>query len=98
VLQVEERLRFYDEGVAPRKNATVMAEAATLSRDAAGSGDEGMDAQDVLGGVPTGTMPGDEAGGKKKKKSKDKKRDSVRNGCMYVLFASVPRSVPLACS
>jgi hypothetical protein len=26
-LQVEERLRFYEEGVAPRKNASVMAEA-----------------------------------------------------------------------
>eukprot|EP00892_Ulva_mutabilis_P009833 jgi/Ulvmu1/7221/UM035_0007.1 len=30
--QVEERLRFYDDGVAPRKNATVMAEAMQQSK------------------------------------------------------------------
>ena len=31
-VQVEERLRFYDDGVAPRKNATVMAEAMEKSK------------------------------------------------------------------
>lgn len=81
--QVEERLRFYDEGVAPRKNATVMAEAVTLFKDAL-SDDDAMDADqvaDVLAGVPAGTLPGaggDEGGSETKKKKKSKKRDSVR--------------------
>lgn len=42
--QVEERLRFYEEGVAPRKNATVMAEAMSAFKDAAG---DDLDADDA---------------------------------------------------
>jgi hypothetical protein len=82
---VEERLRFYDDGVAPRKNATVMAEAVTLFNDAAGDDDD-MDAADVLAGVPPGLLPDGEGaaadGAKQKKKNKKKKskeRESVRD-------------------
>lgn len=47
--QVEERLRFYEEGVAPRKNAAVMGEAvasvktAVATEDAAGEGKKKKD-------------------------------------------------------
>lgn len=34
---MEERLRFYDDGVAPRKNATVMAEAMEKFKEAGGA-------------------------------------------------------------
>lgn len=40
-VQVEERLRFYDDGVAPRKNATVMAEAMEKSKVELGDADGG---------------------------------------------------------
>jgi nucleolar protein 56 len=57
--QVEERLRFYEEGVAPRKNAAAMAEAMAL---VAGEGGEG-------GGGEKDKEK------KKKDKKKDKKED-----------------------
>lgn len=61
--QVEERLRFYEEGVAPRKNVNVMQEAMAKLKtdlgDAAGDGDQE-----------------DKAEKKKEKKDKKKKRDA----------------------
>lgn len=38
-MKVEERLRFYDDGVAPRKNATVMAEAIEKTKAESGDAD-----------------------------------------------------------
>jgi nucleolar protein 56 len=57
--QVEERLRFYDDGVAPRKNATVMAEALEKFNEAH-KADDAMDAADA--------EPEDQTAKKKKKK------------------------------
>ena len=37
---MEERLRFYEDGVAPRKNATVMAEAMEKFKETAGDDDD----------------------------------------------------------
>ena len=50
--QVEERLRFYEEGVAPRKNVDVMLEAMAkvkdqLAGEAAGGGGDGADKKKV---------------------------------------------------
>ena len=80
-MQVEERMRFYDEGVAPRKNATVMAEAVASFKDALDDddGDVDMAAMDT-----PATIASEEGDGKKKKKKKSKKREAVR-GCRLPL-------------
>lgn len=68
--QVEERLRFYEEGAAPTKNATAMAEAAAR----AGGGEAGG-----KGGKAAVPPPSDKkaakAGDKKEKKEKKDKKD-----------------------
>ncbi|GFH06734.1 nucleolar protein, component of C/D snoRNPs, partial [Haematococcus lacustris] len=63
--QVEERLRFYEEGVAPRKNAAVMAEALAKLKEEAGAG---AGAPGVVADEPNGVAPSKE---KKKKKKRD---------------------------
>lgn len=89
--QVEERLRFYDEGVAPRKNATVMAEAMKEFKDAVGSDDEG-DAG--AAGTPAAAAGGagamDVDGETPKKKSK-KKSKGVRLSGAQLCFRGFRR-------
>lgn len=71
-MQVEERLKFYEDGVAPRKNATAMAEA--MDRFKAGLADRaGADAMDVV----AAETDKDKASEKKEKKRKSKDRESV---------------------
>lgn len=60
--QVEERLRFYEEGVAPRKNLDVMKEVISALGDAAGEGEE---------------VPMEDGEKKKKKEKKEKKRKAA---------------------
>ena len=64
--QVEERLRFYEEGVAPRKNLEVMKEVL--------GGLKASDALDDGEGIPAAAA---ENGGKKKKKTSSKKDADV---------------------
>lgn len=73
-LQVEERLRFYDDGVAPRKNATVMAEAISSFKDALGDADDDDGDAEMEDAAPAETP---------KAKKKSKKRLSVR--CLPLL-------------
>jgi nucleolar protein 56 len=68
--QVEERLRFFDEGIAPRKNATVMAEA--MAQFKGGAGDEDMADEDEAADEML------EEGEKRKKKKKSKSLGKVR--------------------
>ncbi|KAL6765680.1 nucleolar protein, component of C/D snoRNPs [Haematococcus lacustris] len=55
--QVEERLRFYEEGVAPRKNAAVMAEALAKLKEEAGAG---AGAPGAVADEPNGVAPSKE--------------------------------------
>lgn len=64
-IQVEERLRFYEEGVKTRPNAAVMEEAAGILAEQIGA--EGGDI--VMGGAENGV----DVKEKKKKKKKSKK-------------------------
>lgn len=87
---MEERLRFYDEGVAPRKNATVMAEAMAAFKR--GSGDDAMaDDDDEVGERAV------ECEGKKKKPKKSKSLGEVRAvyTAMSVVWCSSFSTVPL---
>lgn len=68
-MQVEERLRFYDDGVAPRKNATVMGEAMENFKEAGGAADLRNGDEDMADPEPVEEKP---------KKKKKKKRTSVR--------------------
>lgn len=68
-MQVEERLRFYDDGVAPRKNATVMAEAMEQFKEAGGA--DAMEEGDVEMAEPEPVQD-------KPKKKKKKRSVSVR--------------------
>jgi len=80
--QVEERLKFYDSGVAPAKNIDVMAEVAGVLRAegvdvdgtkaAAAKAAARAEAAGAGGGVAAPATPGKKD--KKKKKKKDKKR------------------------
>lgn len=69
--QVEERLKFYDTGDAPRKNIDVMTQVATQLRAAEEKAGKTKDktAKMVIDDVD------EDVGEKKKKKKKDKKRD-----------------------
>ena len=51
--QVEERLRFYDGGLKPRKNVEVMTEAATLAREQAGGGGDAQQQVEADDGAGT---------------------------------------------
>jgi hypothetical protein len=70
--QVEERLKFYEEGIAPRKNATVMAEAMEKFKAGLGDGEDGDDAAMDEGG------DGEAAGTPGEKEKKAKKRDKEK--------------------
>jgi len=65
--QVEERLRFYEEGVAPKKNADAMAEVIAALGDAAGDGG--------AGGAVT---PKTKSGKKRSKSGDDTEKDSAK--------------------
>ena len=65
--QVEERLRFYEEGVAPKKNADAMAEVIAALGDAAGDGG--------AGGAVT---PKTKSGKKRGKSGDDTEKDSAK--------------------
>ena len=67
--QVEERLKFYETGAAPRKNIDVMTEVAKELK--AARGDDLDDDDDDMEGVKTP---------KSKKEKKDKKSDKKRKG------------------
>jgi hypothetical protein len=69
-------LRFYEEGVAPRKNASVMAEAMAKLKEEVGSQPEAEDAN----------------GEAKKKKKKDKVWERVRAVCRSVMSGIQPAS------
>ncbi|GAB4819399.1 hypothetical protein N2152v2_006445 [Parachlorella kessleri] len=75
--QVEERLRFYEEGVAPRKNLDVMHE--VLGSLKAKEGD-----------VAAAAAAPDADGGEKKKKKKDKKRKAEGEEQQQQQEAEVP--------
>jgi nucleolar protein 56 len=67
-VQVEERLRFYDDGVAPRKNATAMAEAMEKFKGAGGA--DALQDEDAEMAEPEPVV--------EKPKKKKKKRSSVQ--------------------
>jgi nucleolar protein 56 len=81
-VQVEERLRFYDDGVAPRKNATVMAQAMDKVNeagvaDALREPDAEVAEPDAEMAEPDAEMAEPEPVVEKPKKKKKKKRASV---------------------
>lgn len=65
--QVEERLRFYEEGVAPKKNADAMAEVIAALGDAAGDG-----------GADGAVTPKTKSGKKRSKSGDDTEKDSAK--------------------
>ncbi|CAM6097728.1 unnamed protein product [Calypogeia fissa] len=64
--QVEERLEFYDKGIAPRKNVDVMKDAMKLAENGA------QKTEDVDMAEADGAAPAEDGEKKKKKKKKDK--------------------------
>lgn len=66
--QVEERLKFYETGAAPRRNIDVMEQVAKELKATAKMGDDAAD---------DGDIPMEEPVSEKKKKKKDKKRKSI---------------------
>eukprot|EP00180_Rhodochaete_pulchella_P004702 Plantae.Rhodophyta-Rhodochaete_pulchella.ctg935.p1 GENE.Plantae.Rhodophyta-Rhodochaete_pulchella.ctg935~~Plantae.Rhodophyta-Rhodochaete_pulchella.ctg935.p1 ORF type:complete len:503 (-),score=115.66 Plantae.Rhodophyta-Rhodochaete_pulchella.ctg935:1297-2757(-) len=75
--QVEERLRFYDTGAAPRKNLDVMKEA--IAEAKAALGEDAMDEEPKADETKTADKKTDEKKtDEKKKKKKSKKKDKER--------------------
>ena len=88
-LQVEERLRFYDEGVAPRKNATVMAAAMQEFKDTLGSDDE----EGAPAATPVATGDAMDVDSEAPTKKGKKKSKAVRAHC-----CDRPDAAPVAAS
>lgn len=86
--QVEERLRFYETGQAPRKNLDVMHEAALQAASAAGSGKttdaskerNADDSKDDHGSSGDESSAGVQDSNKKKKKKRKSKEKSKKRG------------------
>jgi nucleolar protein 56 len=82
--QVEERLRFYEEGVAPRKNSAAMAEAMALAGVGGGAGGEKDKKKDKKkdkeGGKEEKNDKKEKGEKKDKKDKKEKKRDREEEG------------------
>ncbi|KAL4451524.1 hypothetical protein ABPG75_007186 [Micractinium tetrahymenae] len=73
--QVEERLRFYEEGVAPRKNLDVMQEVIATLGDAAGEGEEApKKKKKEKKGKEVAAEGGEDEAPKKEKKKKEKRK------------------------
>ena len=73
--QVEERLKFYETGAAPRKNLDVMQE---VAKELRATDDDDVDMDDAATGVST--PKSEKKKDKKKKKKKDKKRKAEDEG------------------
>lgn len=73
--QVEERLEFYDKGIAPRKNIDVMKDAIKNAEEN-GNGAKPSEDMDMTDAEPAAQEDGEE----KKKKKKDKKKHGESNG------------------
>jgi nucleolar protein 56 len=73
--QVEERLEFYDKGIAPRKNIDVMKDAIKNAEEN-GNGAKPSDDMDMTDAEPAAQEDGEE----KKMKKKDKKKHGESNG------------------
>lgn len=73
--QVEERLEFYDKGIAPRKNIDVMKDAIKNAEENGNRDEARADETDM-----TDAVPGPREVGDKKDKKKKKKKHSSANG------------------